>query len=929
MIRVLITILCLASFVIKSSFTQEFSIEASWKVGYGSKGYTSRDELFKVTYDADSNLLVLGSVERDSTFRDIIIQKYSQNGILIWQQILSSGIQLDFDVPLDLKLDKNNNIIILSKVSGYYDYELKPVIYKIDQDGNQIWKINILEYSPEGFEINFSEISISDDNEIRFIAIGKTLPSTNCLVLKFSGAGELLESRSWSDVETSGFWKIPIAYSVNSDSIFSLNKTYHPYSDYRVLRLWQITEFNSNHIELDLSEEDKTVILGKRYEFKKTDPNGNFYFIDNYNGGFQIIKVFTNGTILRKIFQKTDYSFVVENICFSGMNMLLIGRQADSLEISLPFVIELDPFLKELNSNTLAEFSNFAPKNILFCNDFLFAVLVNEQMKESYIVRINKNLDPISVYKPGVPQGYEFLFAGLFELKDKCYLGGTIIRPKFEGSVNTSERELFIESFSFDDSIKYWDYTHTESGTSFIESHNIIQNNNNDIYVFTVEAVGPHYTGPFAYDKYYLYKFDSLGNQVMRNEFDSYCNYRKFKFDSENYLYVFAFKSPYNYILRISPDGKEILSYPIIYPVSITIGTDNHIFVQYHDNDPRKENYRLIEFDSEFNMINQRDLEGRIIQLFYLEDDLVYYTYDPGISGKDSYSDIRLFINHDLQWTRNIDEYTHNEGLFDSDYNKNTGCLYFITENGIVDRYLHRLTIDNKYSLIDLGIEDNLVSYVRSFSNGNLVVKIGNRLELFSEDLSEKSSYPVESPAKPIIFNDYIFQINESGMSVYDNNLDLIGAALNQSIFNCTDYLISDDYSIYTIEFFDKLLYIPIGDNGIEYRTKMGILSKYALSDYINFREPTTGLESAGVFEGFIHYQADNEIIVIDRNVNNHCNSTIKLIDMYGRVNLIHDWLSEEPSTRILISDLPKGVYVLIIYNNSGSKILYKAKVLL
>ena len=96
MIRNLKFLLILLFFIILNVNGQTNNlIDPVWSISFGNKEHTSRDELFKMIFDKDSNLIVIGSVERDSSFCDVLVQKYSRKGDKLWQHRFTSGKYLD------------------------------------------------------------------------------------------------------------------------------------------------------------------------------------------------------------------------------------------------------------------------------------------------------------------------------------------------------------------------------------------------------------------------------------------------------------------------------------------------------------------------------------------------------------------------------------------------------------------------------------------------------------------------------------------------------------------------------------------------------------------------------------------------------------------------------------------------------------------
>jgi hypothetical protein len=102
----------------------------------------------------------------------------------------------------ELVIDANKNIIILGKKYNDNITEYVPILYKLDADGNVIWKKGLDLAS----NFNAQSIAVNPAGEILY-ACGYVKPQTGMSetkVIKYSGDGELINQSNISDFSTNG-----------------------------------------------------------------------------------------------------------------------------------------------------------------------------------------------------------------------------------------------------------------------------------------------------------------------------------------------------------------------------------------------------------------------------------------------------------------------------------------------------------------------------------------------------------------------------------------------------------------------------------------------------------------------------------------------------------------------------------------------------
>jgi hypothetical protein len=952
--------------IVFPGFAQEaIPIDPTWAVAFGSKQHTSRDAVVKMEFDADSNLVIAGSVERDSSFSDIMVQKYSRTGHKIWQKRYSSGKNMDFDTPLDIRFDNNNNIIVLgSYATGVYNF-ISPVLFKMDPSGNILWSRILSDINPVGSSIRYSSISILGNDGIRLIAYTTMSTANRYMIYEFSKEGNLISNSLIPNVNNGGVQGIPGAISSgNNGSVF----VYNMYDNGRSNSLFWVTELtgsNPQYYELNITTEQKGLLWDAHWEVVKSDRFGNFYFIDNFSGqtkGYHIFKITSKGKFYIYTTLNTDHFSAVENLCFKNSDVLLIGRQTDGAGINSTFLVKLDSSLKYVNSNVLSDLANYVPQNIVCDQDSVYAILDNETTGTTSVIPINESLQKTGEYLMNFPAEYIFSFTQLLKTDNQNFIGGTILKPKFAGSDYLSETEFYFESYSTRNGTnKLWNQIYTDTGTSLTVCFGLFKNK--DIfYILTDDALGPEYLWAADAPKMnYLYKVDSLGNKLWKIPLDYTfsANYNSIHaIDHNNNLYLLVSKYSTFYLLRVSQDGKETKQSPLGTPHNIFVDKNNHVYVNHVSTDEfqNTSGEYLTEFDSDFNLVKKREIKGKVIQFFQLEDNdsLYYYTFDPGPYGDDRFKTISLYVNNNLRWSHKVNMSSPYREYVISDYNKKTGTLYFITEWEQVYKYVQRLTLKNNYSYIDIGNTPDQFSAVKSFLNDNLIVNIGSRWQLYKEDLSKKSTIVLETYGKSTIVGNFLFIIKNGDIMIFDNNMKKIGEVTN-SQFNSNVFLVDNNFDYFNLSSFGHSLPIEWASYMAGYQCKTGGLSAFKLSKQIDFvniapsdpqflidltvhKPNDTGSGSDSPLPNAInevylqtisHYMANDELVILRSDSNsNHKSDIIQLYNLSGVQIISRPWLNGESSSRIQMNNLAHGFYILHIISQSDKKLIYHAKII-
>ncbi len=116
------------------------------RVTYGNHQHTSRDAVFFSKKDSRGNLIVVGYTERDFSFSDVQIMSLDKNLNLLWSDRLSWG-GISYDYPMDLLIDENDHIWVISK-NALNTSQANFVVARYTPGGKKLWEYK----SPETIE---------------------------------------------------------------------------------------------------------------------------------------------------------------------------------------------------------------------------------------------------------------------------------------------------------------------------------------------------------------------------------------------------------------------------------------------------------------------------------------------------------------------------------------------------------------------------------------------------------------------------------------------------------------------------------------------------------------------------------------------------------------------------------------------------------
>lgn len=459
------------------------------RVTYGNNNHTSRDVIFFSEKDSRGNLIVAGYTERDFTFSDIKIVSFNENLEENWSDQLSwDGISYDY--PMDLMIDKEDHIWVISKNYVGGD-RANFVISKYSPSGEKLWEYK----SPETVDsstLNMNQYYYFFDEEG---------------YLNFT-----YQKEQGYDIKRS-FFRISPTGAVSEEYLVEgpLSKLSHFENDYLGFSLKYEEEneklyylkFNKNEVQektLDLTTHQVDRIRNSLFEANTksfTDENGNYIYIGDSNfhdntgtlhSGLVIFSISSNYAINFFLDDDGSTDKYLLDTSVNELNEILILSNTQPITDN-----ENEPFL------TLEKYSEngdlLFKKRIEDVTGNLGKIEKNEILIRTLLGKLQNydlELNLKQSYEEGSTESY-FNPQDIHSNNDNTYLVGTTISAKYEGSDYNSEENFLVKKFT-DKSLSA-EYSFDGEGTSKYYNYEMIRNSSGDYLVSCREFFGPNNLG--------------------------------------------------------------------------------------------------------------------------------------------------------------------------------------------------------------------------------------------------------------------------------------------------------------------------------------------------------------------------------------------------------------------------------------------------
>jgi len=215
--------------------------DLQWEERYNS--HVDYSYLFpRIALDHSGNICLIGMQKIDDQDYNIVIMKFDQFGNTMWTQSYNGTYQNSWDKPVDLVIDNENNIHILGSVQNEYSYT-DMVILKFSPEGDLIWEEI---YSSENSNVNDYAAAITLDihNNVYITGLNEYCFRTN----KYNPEGESLWSIHWEGPDSRYDAYVKDIVINNSGDVFVLG--YNNYTAITLAKYIQpgFTDISNNNV---------------------------------------------------------------------------------------------------------------------------------------------------------------------------------------------------------------------------------------------------------------------------------------------------------------------------------------------------------------------------------------------------------------------------------------------------------------------------------------------------------------------------------------------------------------------------------------------------------------------------------------------------------------------------------------------------------
>jgi hypothetical protein len=896
------------------------NIEPKWAFNFGSHSHTSRDEMRHILRDSQGNTIVVGFVERDSTFSDIMVQKYSNSGQILWQCRYSSGRALDYDTPQKAILDSEGHLYVLGAYANNTNYFYGGTfLLRIGPDGLLRHAYMLSDFVPSDNGISTLYMHIDPDKRIRVSFTTLTNKKTYQIVLRSDDTWRLgYQGYPLNELLASGNLGVHLTHSHNGDDIYLLGK--EASSGGYTFFLRRAGDTINRQIDIDFSSSQKAYFNTYRMRLVQTDKDGNIYTIADKAGSPELLKIngFTG--------QVNAFSFLGNNI--TGVATGIQWRKKDSTFVILgkygadeaAFAIEIDSTFRVKQKRKWAAPIAGYPVD-LYESDGHFYTATDK----NYIVELTDSLLPARQIAVNYPTNENFNRIGVVRGgHDEIIVGSTIYNRKYPTNSYLSENDFHLVAF---DSIgqQKWQNRYSDEGTSWVLGQNLLVNpKNNEAIVIASEQIGPAIAGGSSgLVKTFLTKIDSSGHNVWRK--DAPIPFSKFFcFDTLGNFFVLNGNS----IFKMSPKGDFIKAMTFSSPPQFLF-LDVYRNEMYYNTSGYDDN--LMRLSSDLTLISNQTISGTIMKLFQKPRDSTIYYYSIKTVPE---GNVTLWANGRVLWTKpsNIAQYqiyttgfntraSVQESSGDLAFLANSSIYYYPFRDGLLRQSQPTSSTPRSLFLMP---------------NGNIIVDIANNyFSVYSNDLTYLNDTYFSSKFNTVYERrgQFLFKLNIGFLYIFDQNGEQLADYAHSSFYSGIGaYSWGKGYSFFSCNRVNEKIF-PL-DSGVSqaygYRTASGIIADFDFLDIL--RSYITPVQTIVNKEGLSFNIAPNLIT--------H-KATLRFSDDFLFVNassiqihnLVGDIVSNIPfhglKEQILdLQDLSEGFYFIQILDKNQNRLSKSVKIL-
>ena len=732
---------------------------------FGLNNHTNRDVSYFTKVDNSNSIVNVSTTERDSTYTDILISKFDADLNLSWQKRHSINTGLSYDIPLDLYLDSNNNIIVVGK-SSFKQSNRNGLIFVIKYNalGNILWEKTL--GNIDGFDYyDYSFYSSSFENDALRIVYAKFHQGIPIPInyITIDDSGNITETL------TSNF-RIDGAISVYKNGIYytfvRVDEDDGNYNDqFYLIKKNQTSEtiYHLNYLDNFAFENFSPVI---DYYKINVDNEENIYLVKTKEEG--------NGFIT---YTKVNALGEIEFTKQIPENQNYIGSKIDeNNSLNLIFYNQLDSSISQ------KVIDNNGNESVL--EEFNFPNYAGGDLKDNNTLFVINSLNDIILFDQNLTLVNSFKFSNYYELSDIAKLdnsnivtSGTTYDKMYPESDYLSQRNITLEKIDNIQINNY--YLFSGEGTSKVTKPMVMIDNDNNYLILSEEQMGPRNNqigGSRPPINKSVYKYDSDLNLLWRTEIPHYIfTESNFLIDNDNNLFINSqshdSNEPGYFITKISPEGNIIFQ-----KLSSAYGAREMHFDKNQNLVRTTWPNRINSHIDETNIYTHNSDSGELISTTTIEgyefirsykaptgDSYMFFyaVEDPSDNSKQK---MRVYKNLDLEFTINLNVTGTNGEIFISPLTNgvdDNGNLFFSSYGGHNDNRIHKVTLSGDYQYQDI---ENELTRMTVLGNGDLffmqeITSEDGKLSLFDNDLNLLQEFSQNFFKHSILFEykDFLF----------------------------------------------------------------------------------------------------------------------------------------------------------------------------
>ena len=804
------------------------------KMSFGLNNHTNRDISYFSVVDSNNNVVSIGTTEKDSTFTDIITTKLDSNLNQVWQRQFSFETNLSYDIPVSVNTDNSDNIYVSLRSSTSQSYSNGyPILLKYDLSGNEQWSLNLTEFlGIEAYDYRIFKTYLDNSGFLKVIYAPVNTNTYYFLTIDphgniISNSEIFLEAQLLLENYVNG--KHVLFYNETNSGTGNDSDLFIRFINSSIDETYQLNNQSNFQNDFDSNNLQEVKFL--------TDINHNSYLVWQQNsssneGQYLIIRIDDDGSI--------NYS--------------------TSSDPNTPTTL-LDAFVNSDNHLSILsnEYSSSDPNNTLLTlveYEEVNPNIIHTQTANTYggSVKINKDnslliftdTNEITLFTENLSVLNEFTISTNNIIDDLTKVSNneiitaeTSLGKMYPESDYFTQLDLIINKYSPTQLLS--NYSFNGIGTSKAFNQAVMVDNDNNYVLFSQEKLGPDnfsIGGSRAPLHKSVSKYSSDLELLWTLEVPNliFILGDNFLIDSSNNIFINSLsEATGNYeLLKISEDGNLVYSSPSFQSLNMYFDSNGNInlssgfITNPNTYDEDIEIYVLDKNDG--STISMDVFESQAFLQSYLSDENDSYTfiYHPNNQGTISAQKISVYKNMTLDFEVEL--------ALPSNYSKinyasvnvdESGTLYFTTSWGSNDNQLHKISLSNTYSSINL---NNNVIHLKILNNGkiftiaSLISNSEGFIEIYNNDLSlfTSNSDIVFDDSLIFTIGDYVFLNShfDNLVKVYNENALLIDQFKISSTLAYAN-LISDDSFVLTGKFGKQISTFQ------DYSWARGLLHKY------------------------------------------------------------------------------------------------------